>query len=312
MLDPKLLQSQIYVVAAATEGSFSRAARKLCTSRAFVARRIDEVERLLAVRLFNRSTRRLELTDAGRIALPNLQDALRHSERAFDLARNCGRIAAGPIRLGYSPCSDSSLWVHLYAIDFSTLEARRIGCADFPEPRLQLESAPTLELAERVLRGKIHAALGIQPLRDPELWVEPISREPFCACLPKNHRLARQTAIPIREFHGETLFFFPRALHPDLFDQIADYVHRAGAQPICLESHFPTQAIDAVAQGLGLALLPQSISRISRPGVVFRSISDRFLHIETALFARRDMLRGELREVVPFIVERLHACRRVA
>ena len=187
MLDPSLLQAQLYVVAAATEGSFSRAARKLCTSRAFVARRIAELERQLAVRLFERSTRHLELTAAGRTALPEFQSALRHAERAYELARNCGRMAAGPLRFGYSPYSDSSLLVHLYSMDFSAFEASRVGCNDLPESRLELESAPTLELAERVLRGKVHAALGVQPLRDPELWVETISRESRSApACPRN------------------------------------------------------------------------------------------------------------------------------
>jgi DNA-binding transcriptional LysR family regulator len=311
-LDPKLLQAQVYVAVIAAEGSFSRAARRLRTSQAFLTRQIAELEKTLAVKLFDRSTRRLELTAAGRMALPEVQSALLHSERAWELARNCGRIENGPIRFGYSPYSNSMLLLLLYQMDMSELEVQRVGSSDLPEPRLILESAATPELVERVLQGRTRAAIGVQPVHDPDLWVEPINQEPFCLCIPRNHRLAKQTAIPVRDLEGELVFWIPRDLHPEFYDKIGSYVRSTGAHIICHEAHSPTQAIDATAQGLGLAVLPLSVSRLSRPGIVFRPVIDRFLRIETAIFARRDMMKGPMQELILFIAGRLQGKKPAA
>ena len=98
MLDHSFLQAQVYVAIVAEEGSFSRAARRLHTSQSFVTRRISSIEKALGARLFDRSTRKVELTPAARRLLPEVQLALRHAERAWELARYA---AAQPFR---SPC----------------------------------------------------------------------------------------------------------------------------------------------------------------------------------------------------------------
>lgn len=312
MLDPRLLQAQVYVAVIADEGSFSRAARRLCTSQAFLTRRIAELERVLTVRLFERSTRRLELTAAGRMVLPEVRSALRHSERAWDLARNCGRIENGPIRFGYSPYSNTALLLWLYRMDLLELEARGTGPIDLPKPRLTIESAATPALVERVLRGRTHVALGVEPVHDPDLWVESICREPFCVCLPKNHRLARQTAIPVRELQGEQMFWIPRDVHPTFYDQAIEYINSIGVHLICHETGSITHAIEAAAQGLGLAVLPQSVSHLSHTGVVFKSITDRFLQIETVIFARRDRMKGEMQDLILYIAGELHGRKPTA
>jgi len=108
-LDQSLLQAQIYVAMIAEEGSFSRAARKLRTSQSSLSRRIAELEKTLEVKLFERSTRKLELTAVGKIVLPEIQLALRHSQRAWELARYWGRIRNGPFRIGCSSSSSLSL-----------------------------------------------------------------------------------------------------------------------------------------------------------------------------------------------------------
>ena len=57
--------------------------------------------------------------------------------------------------------------------------------------------------------------------------------------------------------------------------------------------------------GLGLALLPRTASRLSHNGVVFKNVTDRYLQFETAIFARKDIVRGSLKEVFRLVVSRL-------
>lgn len=309
MVNFGFLQAQVYVAMVAEEGSFSRAARRLRTSQSFVTKRISNLERTLGARLFDRSTRRLELTEAGRMLLPDVQLALRHAERAWELARYSARIAAGPVRIGYSPYINGAILPVLYELNLSDLEASRTDAAGFPQPQPELASNNTPEMVEQVLQGHLDIGLGIQPIHDLNLWVKPVARESFCIGVPKNHGFAQRASIAVRDLDGQTLFWFPRRLDSAFHDHTVEYFQRTGAQPILREIGSTIQALDTVARGFGLALLPSGVSRLSRSGVVFKPIADRFLNIETAIFARRDLLRGSLQNFLLFIVSRLESLK---
>jgi hypothetical protein len=58
-----------------------------------------------------------------------------------------------------------------------------------------------------------------------------------------------------------------------------------------------------------MALLPNSAVRLSRTGVIFKTITDRYLQIETVLFAKKEVVHGVLGELVQFLVSQLRAAR---
>ena len=309
MLDHSVLQSQIYIAVLAEEGNFSRAAKRLHTAQTFLTKKIAEVERDLRVKIFERSTRRLELTTVGRIVVPEIQLALRHSERAWELARYYARLMHGPIRLGYPLCTHGALVRILHSLDLSQFEAQLVASEDTPEPRIVLEHSVTPDLIERVLRGKLHASLGVLPIESQELWVEQLVREPFCVCLPKGHALAQRQAIAARDLHGQPLFWIPRDMCPAFYDRTVKYIESTGARPVYHEIGSVAQAIEIAVHGLGIALLPSSTARLSRPGVVFKTVTDRFLQIETALFARRELMHGALQDFILFLASRLQGVK---
>ncbi len=293
----------------AEEGSFSRAAQRLRTSQSSLTRRIAELEKTLGAKLFERSTRKLELTAVGRVVLPEIQLALRHSERAWELAQYWGRVRSGPFRIGYSSCINCGLLRKLHQLDLSEIEVQMVAADKSAQPRMVLESRSTPELVEGVLRGRLHVAFGVHPVEDHELWVEAVAREPFCLCVPKNHEFARRTSISARDMHGELLFWMPRDMNPAFYDSIVEYIESTGAEPVYQEVRSATHAIEIVAHGFGLALLPSAAGRLSHTGVVFRPVTDRFMQIETAMFARRERLRGSLQDLTMFLVSRLQALK---
>jgi DNA-binding transcriptional LysR family regulator len=309
VLDHRVLQAQIYIAALAEEGSFSRAAKRLHTAQSFLTKKIAEVERNLRIKIFERSTRRLELTEVGHIVVPEIELALRHAERAWELGRYYSRLMRGPIRLGYSLYTHEPLLRVLHSLDLSQFEAQRIAPENAHEPRVVLEHSVTPDLIERVLRGRLHASLGILPIHNRELWIEPLVREPFCVCLSKGHALAQRQTLAARDLHGQAVFWIPREMHPAFYDRTVKYIESTGARPVYHEIGCPAHAIEIALHGLGIGLLPHSASRLSRPGVVFKTITDRSLQIETALFARRQLMRGVLQDFTLFLASRLQAVK---
>jgi DNA-binding transcriptional LysR family regulator len=188
-------------------------------------------------------------------------------------------------------------------------EAQLVASVDAPEPRIVLEHSVTPDLIERVLRGRLHASLGVLPIQNRELWVELLVREPFCVCLPKGHPLAQRQVVAARELHGQPLFWIPRDMHPAFYDRTVKYIESTGARPVYHEIGSVSHAIEIAVHGLGVALLPNSAGRLSRHGVVFKTVTDQFLQIETALFSRRELMRGVLQDFTLFLASRLQAVK---
>lgn len=303
--DHGFLHDQLFVAVVAEEGSFSRAARRLRTSQSVVTKRIADVEEKLGVKLFERTTRKCTLTAAGKAILPEIQASIRHSERARDLGMYYGRIGKGPIRLGYSPFIYSALLRVLHRLNVAELEQRQSGTQETPSPRLILENGTTPELVECVLRGRLQVAVGVLPIEDRDLWVEIVGSETLCLCVPKSNPLASRPSIAARDLHGQVLYWIPRNAHPGFHDHVVEYIHSTGARPIYQEVSSYSHAFEIVAFGSGLALLPGSAGRLSHSGVTFKPVTDRYLEIQTALFARRDMAHGEFRQLTHFLVSQL-------
>jgi hypothetical protein len=96
-------------------------------------------------------------------------------------------------------------------------------------------------------------------------------------------------------------------MHPGFYDSTVEYIQSTGASPVLHEVYPATQAIDIVAYGFGLALLPGVSARLNHMGVVFKPVADRFLQIETVVFARREHLRGRFQDLASLLLLRLRS-----
>jgi LysR family transcriptional regulator, benzoate and cis,cis-muconate-responsive activator of ben and cat genes len=297
MQSRKLLEVHALIVTIAQEGSFIRASRKLGVAAPSLTRRVAWLERAIGTRLFHRTSRKMELTPAGRIFVAESTLSLEHAGRAWNLARYQGQLENGPIRVGYSPYVHTAFVSHLFRI--STEGGGASG--------IVLQSAPTLEEVKRVLDGQLHTALGIHPIDDKDLWVQRVGAEGFSVGVPTNHALARRLDLTAKDLNRERVFWLPPSAHPQFCDIIAKYLESLGIEPHFNEVAGQAHALELTAEGVGLALLPRSAARISRTGVVFKPLVDRFLAIETMLFMRRDQRYGRVRDFVDDLYSRLSA-----
>jgi DNA-binding transcriptional LysR family regulator len=97
--------------------------------------------------------------------------------------------------------------------------------------------------------------------------------EPFMACLPTGHRLARRRRIAPAQLQGEPFFLFSRNVSPDYHERILGICAAAGFQPEVRHevSHWMSVAT-LVSQGMGVALVPEAMRRAAVPGVVLRPL----------------------------------------
>jgi DNA-binding transcriptional LysR family regulator len=299
MQSKSTLHLQLIVVVLAEQGSVLRAARKLGMSQPSLTRKLSEIEVEIGVRLFDRTTRRLELTKAGELFVPEAVTALSHAERAWELARYQARIENGPLQIGYSPSVHSAFLPFLHKLHQSEGES----------PNIVLKSACTLEMVDAVLQGKLHAGIGIGPIVDRDLSTYPLGREGFCVCISKNHVLSRRITLAVKDLHGELVFFVPQSLHPAYYHRVRRYIRDLGVEPVFKELRARAQGIELVAQGFGMALMPRSTSHLSHSGVVFKPLTDRFLKIETVLFTRRDQRRSVHQELIDDLIIHLKALK---
>jgi len=297
------LEINILIVVIAQEGNFIRASKKLGITPPSLTRRVSSLERSIGVKLFDRSTRNVQLTTAGRLFVQESSISIMHAERAWDLARFQAQIEIGPYRIGYSPYTHSAFLPLL-----SGLSPMRHSPGDEPSG-IVLETANTLELVERVLRGKLHAALGVGPISDRDLWVQRVGREGFSVCLPRNHRLAQKVGVTAHDLDREMVFWMPRSLQPRYYARVMKYIANLGVQPLFREVKSEAHALEFAAHGFGIALLPRSAAHITHAGTVFKPLTDRYLGIETVLFMRRDQRYGDLKDLVDDLFSRLLALK---
>jgi DNA-binding transcriptional LysR family regulator len=232
-----------------------------------LSNQIRKLERTLGTELFARTSREVNLTDAGRALLEQAPLALAALERAAEHTRLAGEGVTGTVRLGYPPLAS-----------FETLGAI-LAAVENDNPNMTVIPSElfSAEIASRVLAGELDIGLALHPKPMTGIRTEVLRVEPLAAQLSKRHRLAHADSIQLADLEPETLLLFPRELAPAYYDRIMETFERAGFQPHVRA--FPKPPVNAMlARLLGaheVGLSPASFafhSAQAEPGIVARKI----------------------------------------
>ncbi|MDD0809602.1 LysR family transcriptional regulator [Curvibacter sp. RS43] len=232
-------------VAVADKSSFKAAAESLFISQPALSRRIEKLEAELKTQLFQRTTRRVALTDEGRQLLVHATAVMEELKLAY-LGLEAKAVArTGKVTLA---CVPSVAHHVLPAVlkDFAlTHSAVRVKVID--------ESAQTV--LDSVLHG--HADFGLNFLGSQEADLEflPVRVEHYVAVVPEAHALARRQSVSWRSLLKEPLIAVSSASGNRLL--IDNAIARTGIRPhLQYEINHVTGALSLVAAGLGVAVLP--------------------------------------------------------
>lgn len=292
-----------YFVTVAEELHFGRAAGRLHMTQPPLSQAIAALEDGLGTALFLRNRRTVALTPAGSALLPEARRILLEAALLPDLARRAASGETGRLALAF-----------ITSADYSVLPPflRRYS-ERYPGVQLSLQEATSDVQVDELLRGRIDAGLLIPPLPErarAELDYMKVLDEPLILCAPAGLALpsrARGTpartagdaarpggmhpGAPVRlqDLPPLPLIIFPREISPALHDAILSCFRAAGITPAIGQQAIQMQTIvSLVSAGMGLALVPQSVSNLMRPGVEYRALADPTPLVETGIAWRRD------------------------
>lgn len=247
-------------VAVAEELHFSNAAIRLGIPQSPLSQLIRRLEGELGQKLFDRSTRSVELTAAGKAFLPHAREMISTAAIAREAVNAAEGEIVGVVRIGFSGV------LNYFTLPVLTSEVHK----RLPGVELELIGQKLTKEALSLLRlGALDITLMGLPIDDPEVETRLISLEEFCVVLPREHRLAREEVVDLADLSEEGFVTTP---------EFAGSVFRNSTFQLCAEAGFvpkisqqindPYMALLLVAAGVGVAVTTKGTAMLAPPNTV--------------------------------------------
>ena len=284
-----------YFVAVAEERHFGRAAERLHIAQPPLSQQIRRLETELGEPLLYRTTRRVELSPAGEVLLERARAILAAVDSAVDDARRAARGEYGRLAIGFTGSST-------YAMLPSLAAAMR---EEHPGVVLDLHGELlTPAQVARLIAGTLDLGLLRPPVRERGLSTEVLHSEPLLAVLPETHPLANAEAVPLEQLKDDRFVTYPSHFRSVVHDAVEDACAAHGFVPVAAHEVGETATlVSFVAAGLGVSLVPASVSKMTVEGAVYRPLVHDATRVELAVAWRRDDQR-------PVLVRALDVIRR--
>lgn len=268
-----------YFATVAETLNFSAAARRLHLAQPPLSAQIKSLEGELGVRLFERSSRGVALTQAGRAFLPKALDALRAAERAGESARALASGRATELRVGIIPPALNS------AVAACIAAFHRAQ----PEVRLHFRQGGAAELHEQLEAAQLDLTITRPHRASAAIREQVLERHELLLALPAEHPLARRRAVPWKALDGQRALLINPTCNPHYGQFFLQTCARHGARP---EVDYAADDLATLAwlvsAGLGVCPFPSSLSESAPRGVVLRPFSPRHRQMELVAAWRAD------------------------
>jgi DNA-binding transcriptional LysR family regulator len=253
-------------VAVAEERSFTRAADRLHVVQSAVSAGVGKLEHELGTRLFDRSTRSVRLTDAGRALLPEARATLLAAQAARDAVDAVRGGVRGTVLLGTMQAQG------MRAVDLAGLLAAFAAAHPLVDIRLH-HSGGSTEMVRDVRDGRLDLAFVALPGDGPPgVALTPLANEPIVLAVPDGHPLAGQARIELSALAGEALVDLPDGWG---IRMAVDRAFNAAGVPrrITYEVNDTATMVEFIRNRLAVGLLPRSM--VDTPaGLAFVAVGD--------------------------------------
>lgn len=250
-------------IAVAEELHFGRAAERLGLAPPALSRQISALEDELGVSLLTRTTRQVAMTRAGLIMLEEAKGILVKMEHASRVVRGASLASGKVLRVGAIDAASSSFVPEALAC-FRQL---------YPGIEIKFVEAMTAALIQMLEAGKLDLALTRPPRKPTDCAFEILRVERPIVVLNKAHPLAHREHLTMLDLVGEPFVVPSKRIRPFAYDLVMSYFESVGSVPnVTIEATEKPAMMSAVAAGLGMALAPDWVARLSFPGVTMRRL----------------------------------------
>ncbi|MEM7095960.1 MAG: LysR substrate-binding domain-containing protein [Actinomycetota bacterium] len=268
-----------YFVAVAEELHFGRAADRLHMAQPPLSQQIRQLEQEVGSDLFTRTTRRVELTGAGRTLLPEARRLLAQADSVDRLMTEHREGEAGELRLGFVDSAS-------YQVMPQFLRAHR---RRHPNVTFELHSMSSEAQRTALLDGSID--IGIARTRGTEAGLDHrvILEERLFVAVSSDHRLADQSTTSLQQLRGESFVSFSRTQSPALTEELRRLLSDADVDyaPI-IEAEEYTTIVGLVAAGEGVAIVPAAVRSFQPPNLAYVRLRDAGTTTRLMLLTRAD------------------------
>jgi DNA-binding transcriptional LysR family regulator len=255
-----------YFVAVAETLSFTKGAKKLRLAQPSLSRQIKDLEEEIGVRLLDRTKREVSLTEEGKSFLADAKRVLAHSAEIIKSVQRLRHHEITAFNVGYvADLFYSSLPITLAALQRS-----------LPTVSINLFDMTRGDQFRALEEGKID--LGFVGLRESieerSLQFRSIASHKTVAAVPKSNQLAKKTIIDLQDLKPIFFIGMSETTYPGYRHWLTTTCQRVGFVPKVLQdADIERTVIRAVAVGLGVALLPDHVTKLPHENVVFRPLA---------------------------------------
>lgn len=273
-----------YFLAVAQEGHFARAAERLNIVPPALSMQIKALEEELGGPLFVRTSRKVELTEAGRLLQIEAQRTLDQAEYASQTVQRSLRGETGQVRIGFA---GNAVFSGKLTRDLRTFRHH------YPDAEMVVSEIAPLTQADAILAGQLD--IGYSPdhdkLHSPALIAEKIGLWKRIVAMADDHPLSRQSRLTVEMLAAEPLILYDaHGADESLYLALSQILGHTPLVSHCSASSL--SVLTLAAAGLGLALVPEPLMNISVPGVVYRPLDEPGLAANLMLVSRRQDNNG--------------------
>lgn len=258
----ELRHLRYFVVTAQTQ-HFTRAAEQLGIAQPPLSQQIRQLEKEVGTPLFHRVGRGVTLSDAGRAFLVCAQDILQRADAAIAVAQRASRGEVGVLNLGFTESAS-------FNEDVTSLIRRYRQ--EHPDVEMNLTQGDSESLIEQLRAGTLDAAFVRPPFAlDGGIVFTPLSHEPLVVALPTGHALTRLKRLSPSHLRQATFILYSRKSGYGLSADILAACRQQGINPL-IGQRAPqlSSAVNLVAAGMGVAIVPASMQHLRPDGVTYR------------------------------------------
>jgi DNA-binding transcriptional LysR family regulator len=263
-----------YFIAVAEDLHFGRAAARLNIVQPALTAQIKALELLIGAELLDRTKRRVELTDAGRQFLKESYIALSTVDDAIRAARNVARGAVGKLRIGYGANAAVA------GLISSSIRKFRIR---WPDVSIDLKEMASSEVSAALGRREIDIGYAAATAIDQrEILVRSVGRWPWLLAVSQDHRLRLARSASLDDIAAENFAVYAETEGRLDFSSIVAALPNLRPDQVHQSSHI-ISLMTYVASGLGVAFVPEPISRLDFPGVAYIEVEGSMPEMEMNL-----------------------------